>query len=543
MTYKNAQNITLLSVVTLLALFTVDASNVYAEENTGYKMIGDITPVLTFTFRDGIEVREFPVFSMTENLADNNGVSFSVEGSVTESPLLYEAMDEAYKYRYSNDAFDYQMKYFEVDADFVKDGKSEVSFHYNNCRVDDYQVETLDSNHYGSYFKEIGFAVVDKITFVCSGITSANEFSMPTESLTDFGESGFNFANGARTSVTFLFDHGAEKIEFPTFNLISAYQENPNTPEFSVEGVLDYYPLLYRAVDNSREISGIGSTSNLDFDALVEFTNGEDVLRGFEFRDCIISDAKIDTQRDKEEGFTGKSGFVVVNQFGFTCAGMSPINPNYDKLGGNTWKSNFHTTEYVEPIQNTDQGLDVFATFTFPNGIETIEFSMFKQNEILTATEYTFGSTQSKSTGKTPSEFTRKAAYPTVELRGIVGDYPLLYNYVDNDNLKIQNTGGTQHRTLVDVDIDIVSNGETIRGFNYVNCRVTNYDVDIDAHSEESYVKNKFALENLFDLECQGYHPNNPAYDAMFSVEQADTESTNDLRNTVRWAPGFTMQK
>jgi len=45
------------------------------------------------------------------------------------------------------------------------------------------------------------------------------------------------------------------------------------------------------------------------------------------------------------------------------------------------------------------------------------------------------------------------------------------------------------------------------------------------------------------DLECQGYHPNNPAYDTMFSVEQANTESTNDLRNTDRWASEFTMKK
>jgi len=539
---KNAKYVVMFSLIALISASLTNFSTVFAEESEGYNMVGDITPVLTFAFRDGIEVHEFPVFSMTENLADNNGVSFSVEGSVTESPLLYAAMDEAYKYRYSNEAFDYQMKYFDVDADFIKNDKPVVSLDYNNCRVDNYQIETVDSNDYESYFKEVGFAVVDKIDFVCSGIDSDNEFIMPTEPVTDFGESGFTFANGMRTSVTFVFDDGSEKIEFPTFNLISAYEENPNTPEFSVEGVLDYYPLLYRAVDNSREVSGIGSTSNLDFDAMVEFTNGENTLRGIEFRDCIIADAKIDTQTDKEEGFTGKSGFVIVNQFGFTCAGLSSINSQYEKIDDNSWKSNYLSNEYVEPLQNTDKGLDVFTTFTFPDGIETVEFSMFKQSEVLTATEYTFGSTQGKSTGKTPAEFTRKAAYPTMELRGIVGDYPLLYNYVD-DNIKNQNVGGTQNKILVDVDVNIVSNGEVIRGFNYINCRVTNYDVDIETNKEESYVKNKFALENIFDLECQGYHPNNPTYDAMFSVEQANNESSNDLRNTDRWSSLFTVRE
>jgi len=83
-------------------------------------MIGDVSPVLTFTFRDGVETYEFPVFEMGENFADNSGTSFSVEGTVTNSPLLHAAMDEAYKYRLSNAAFDYQLKYFDVDASFVK---------------------------------------------------------------------------------------------------------------------------------------------------------------------------------------------------------------------------------------------------------------------------------------------------------------------------------------------------------------------------------------------------------------------------------------
>ena len=542
MTLKNIQNIALFTIIALFTVVSFGLSNVSAEESTGYNMVGDVTPVLTFTFRDGVEAYEFPVFEMGENFATNSGVSFSVEGTVTNSPLLHQAMDESYKYRFSNAAFDYQFKYFDVDADFVKEGKSIISLDYNNCRIDNYQIETLDSNDFESYFKEVGFAIVDKIDFVCSGVNSNNEFSMPTEPITDFGESGFTFASEMRTSVTFVYDEGAEKIEFPVFNLVSGYEENPNSPEFSVECILDYYPLLYRAIDNSRVVSGASSTSNLDFDALVEFTNGEDVLRGLEFRDCIVSDAKINTQTDKEEGFTGKSGFAIVHQLGFTCAGISPINMYYDEIRGDmpVWKLTHLSNEYVEPLQNTDQGLDVFTTFTFADGTEMIEFSMFKQSEVLTATEKNKANNGQKSLAA--AEFTRKATYPTLELRGIIGDYPILYNYVD-DNLTYQNSRGTQNRVLVDVDVDIVSNGEVIRGFNYVNCRVTNYDVNTEANNEESYVKNKFALENIFTLECQGYHPNNPIYDAMFNVEKANTESTFDLRNTDQWSPGFTVQK
>jgi hypothetical protein len=109
-------------------------------------------------------------------------------------------------------------------------------------------------------------------------------------------------------------------------------------------------------------------------------------------------------------------------------------------------------------------------------------------------------------------------------------------------NLKYQNVKGTALKDLVDIDVEIVSDGEVIRGFNYSNCRAIDYVVETDPNTEESYVKNKFALENIFDFECQGYTPNNPVYDAMFEVQKADNLSSNDLRNTDRWERGFYVE-
>ena len=542
MTIKNAKNIAVFGIV---ALFSLGFSNAYAEESEGYKMIGDITPVLTFTFRDGVETHEFPVFEMGENFADNSGTSFSVEGTVTHSPLLHQAMDKAYQYRLSNGAFDYQFKLFDVDVDFVKDGKSIITLDYNNCLVDNYQVETLDSNDFESYFKEVGFAIVDKIDFVCSGVNSSNDVKItPNNSFIDYGESEFTFANDMKTSVTFMFENGAEKIEFPVFNLIAGYGDSGENvvAEFQVEGVLEYYPLLYNAIEKARHVSGLSTASNIDFDALVEFSNGESVLRGFDFRDCRVSDAQITTQTDKEEGFTGKSGFVLVHQLTFTCSGIDPVNMYYDDLRGDapSWKTTQISNEYVEPIQNTDKGLSAVTTFTFADGIETIEFSMFKQSNVLTSTVDVKNDNSDKNLAA--DAFTRKTTYPTIELRGIVGDYPMLYNNVDG-TLKIQGVNGAQSEVLVDIDVDLVSDKEVIRGFNFVNCRAIDYVISTSTNSEESYVKDKFALENIFDFECQGYHPNNPLYDAMYDVEKADTPSTFDLRNTQDWNPGFTVQK
>lgn len=542
MTYKNVTNIVLFSMIAVFALVSLGTTNVFADN--GYRVVGDTEPILTFSFRDGVETLEFPVFTMDENFVTNSGVSFSVEGVVGESPLLHKALDEAYKYRFSNDALDYQFKYFDINANFVKNEESIRSLDYNNCRVDNYHVETLDSNDYESYFKEIGFAIVDKITFVCSGVAQNTDgWKSPSDDVfIDYGESEFTFANDMRTTVTFIYDDGSEKIQFPVFDLDSAFEESSDNvvPEFSVEGLLGNYSLLNRAVDNARQVSGNGYAYNLDFDALVEFTNGESVIRGLEFKECTVSSAKIHTHSDKEEGFIGKSAFVLVDQYSFSCSGLTPINMYYDELRGDTpiWKTTHLTNDYVETLQNTDKGLDVISTFTFADGNETIEFSMFKQNEILTATESV--NQDNGNSSLAADAFTRKTTYPTIEFRGIVGDYPILYNYVD-ENRKLQSVAGTQYRELVDIDV-VVSNGEVLRGFNYVNCRATNYDVDTETNKDESYAKDKFALENIFDFECQGYHPNNPAYDTMFEVAQADTQSTNDLRNTDQWARGFFVE-
>ncbi|MFZ9005425.1 MAG: hypothetical protein ACO293_01430, partial [Nitrosopumilaceae archaeon] len=131
---------------------------------------------------------------------------------------------------------------------------------------------------------------------------------------------------------------------------------------------------------------------------------------------------------------------------------------------------------------------------------------------------------------------------PTFELEGIVGDYPLLYKRVD-DNLRLQSVSGVNtHTDLFDVDVNLV-NGETVRSFNYSKCRVIDYDVGSAMNKEESYIKGQFALENTFEFECQGYHPNNPLYDMMFkSNTESSTISSNDLRNTDDWDPGFYVE-
>jgi hypothetical protein len=84
------RNFSVLALFSIVVAFTIIGTfgipNAFAYDN-GYKMIDDVTPVLTFTFRDGVETHSFPVFDMGENFVDDDGVSFYVEGNVEKSPL------------------------------------------------------------------------------------------------------------------------------------------------------------------------------------------------------------------------------------------------------------------------------------------------------------------------------------------------------------------------------------------------------------------------------------------------------------------------
>jgi len=515
---------TTMSLLAVFSIMSISVFDVNAQEEGGYKMAEEVTANVKFTFRDGIESYQFPVFKMTSNLVDNSGTTFQLQGIIEKSPHLHKALDDAFKYRLmtstGGSSFEYDYRFFDVDVDILREDKSVFVLHYYNCEILSYKAESLNSKDYESYHSsKSGFAVVDTIDFRCGGVNSSS--SMKTSNIDVIGKTSYAHSQEVRTIITFEFDGGIEKIEFPSFELTSGFSEEDDAvvPGFSVQGVVNEYPLLYKAIDYSRKVSGIGTAYNADFEALVEFSNNEKVLRAIDFRDCRVSGAIVNTEFDKEEGYTGKSGFAIVNEIDFQCAGMTPINNNYAALYGDTpiWR----TTELKNQQMNEDlntTGPRVIATFTYGNGVETIEFPVFVQGNVL-----------SKSN-------------PTFELKGIVGDYPMLYKSVDQ-NLKTQSVSGSNPTlVLFDVDVNLMNGNEIIRGFNYHDCRVIDYVVASAMNSEENYIKGQFALENIFEFACHGYHANNPAYDALFKSEKGATISSKDLRNTDDWGPRFSKQ-
>jgi len=535
MTCKNTKNIAIFSFIALFTIASFGISNVYAEEvktteesSTVYKMADDLEAILTFTFRDGVEVHNFPVFKMGEDFVDNSGISFEVEGVLSNAPHLYEALDQAYQYRLQTtggSSFEYDYRYFEVDVDFVKHGDVIKTINYHDCDVTDYEVKTLRDDQESYMSSKTGFAVIDLIEFNCGGLDGVGMDVAPVRvserTYTNYGTLDYKFANDVRTFVTFEFDEGIERIEFPFFEMTSGFAEDEDSvaAQFEVESVVADYPLLYAAIDKSRQISGITASFNNDFDALVEFTKDGETLRALDYRDCIVDTALITTQADKEDGFTGKSGFAIVNQIGFTCSGLSPINDNLQSLFGDTpvWKTLFVSNELPQHEFPTSGNVHTISTFTFDDGQEVIDFPFYDQGDVLSRSN------------------------PTFTLEGIVDNTPLLYSAID-DNLKIQSQSGVNPTlSLFQVDVEMMVDGKHVRTFNYVDCRVTDYVVESDRDKEDGYFKG-FALVNIIDFECLGYHPHNPTYDAMYQVEKANTPNSKDLRNTQDWRSDFTAE-
>jgi len=79
----------------IISIITLGISTVYAEGNTKYKRVGDISPVLTFTFRDGIETLEVPFFNLVSAFEESGENVVAVfEGTEEEANEFYTKYDK-----------------------------------------------------------------------------------------------------------------------------------------------------------------------------------------------------------------------------------------------------------------------------------------------------------------------------------------------------------------------------------------------------------------------------------------------------------------
>ena len=523
MNFKNAITMTTLSVIAVFAIvsITVSTNEVFAISPTNYKMVEDTYAKVTFTFRDGVEETYFPVFKMTSSYVGNAASEFQLQGIVEDYPLLNEAMDQEYDFRLSPAEIQYNYKQFVVDVDLISGEVIQKSIHYTDCKVNNSYTDTVLDNAEGYTTTKTGFAIINVIDFKCSGVsqkTIENKIIPKTYSqsqIHDYGKNSQKLAEDVHSYATFYFNDGVERIDFPVFKLNTGFDEkSKERPSFTVQGIVKPHTLLDDAISKAKKIGGISSLYNDDFQVNVDFANDSKTFRTLKFSDCRIEEYKVDTLFDKEEGYTGKSGFAVVEEITVTCAGLTTKNYSGEKT----------EQGIINPNPYIMGGLtQAYTTITLENGQkEKINFPVFKQ-------------TSTVNTNK-------QRLNPSFQLQGIVGDYPILYKVVDQ--IRTRGPAGSDFQGLFSVVVDIEHNNKLVKTYKYSQCRVTSYDADTSFNGEEGYVgSNGFALVGTYNFECTGYYPSNPSFEAMNVAEKAQNQKTSDLRSTHSWRAGFFVQK
>jgi len=158
------------------------------------------------------------------------------------------------------------------------------------------------------------------------------------------GNNVYVFAEGVYPQATFTFRDQTVTYDFQLYdttnNLFSTsasgFTTRQTAPEFTLIRAVGDTPYLHEAVDQTFEYGGksMQDYPYKFFGVTVDMIQAGQSVRTMEYKDCSISNYKINTRTDNEEGYTtgGKTGFAVVETYTFICTGFTPKAPLYDAL-------------------------------------------------------------------------------------------------------------------------------------------------------------------------------------------------------------------
>jgi len=173
-------------------------------------------------------------------------------------------------------------------------------------------------------------------------------------------EKQYTKANDVAIHTVFSFREAIEESDgFQVYKQMSGFDRNSESPAFKLEGVMDFdRPYLYEAVDMAFE-RGMSNVqhSYAQFDVDVYLHKDGTTLRHFKYSDCSVSDYKVVTLFDKEEGWTTSKGFAIIDEFEFECSGYSPNNPLMDLMKTNGYSA--ETTSSLD-LRDTQTWSDLF---------------------------------------------------------------------------------------------------------------------------------------------------------------------------------------
>jgi len=195
--------------------------------------------------------------------------------------------------------------------------------------------------------EKIVFALVLTISLVTlSGIAQPQIFAEETE------EKQYTKANDVAIHTVFGFREGIEESDgFQVYKQMSGFDRDSESPTFKLEGVVDFdRAYLYEAADMAFK-RGISNAQHnyAQFDVDVYLHKDGVTLRHFKYTDCSVSDYKVITLFDKEEGWTTSKGFATIDEFEFECSGYNPNNPLFDLM-----KTNGYTANQVSSLDLRD---------------------------------------------------------------------------------------------------------------------------------------------------------------------------------------------
>lgn len=159
------------------------------------------------------------------------------------------------------------------------------------------------------------------------------------------GNSVYVFGEGVSPQATFKFREQTETYEFQLFDMssnlfgttASGFNARSQAPEFTLSRIVGDTPYLHKAVDETFANNGRTAIQDFPykiFDVSVNTMQAGQSLREIEYKDCSITNYKINTRTDNEEGYTsgGKAGFALVETYTFTCTSFTPHATDYDAM-------------------------------------------------------------------------------------------------------------------------------------------------------------------------------------------------------------------
>src|SRR5574338_1206042 len=159
------------------------------------------------------------------------------------------------------------------------------------------------------------------------------------------GNSVYVFGEGVSPQATFTFRDQTVTYDFQMFDMSSSlfgttasgFNARSQAPEFTLARIVGDTPYLHKAVDETFENNGRTSIQDFPyklFDVSVNSVNAGQTLRTIEYKDCSITNYKINTRTDNEEGYTsgGKAGFALVETYTFTCTSFIRHSVDYEAM-------------------------------------------------------------------------------------------------------------------------------------------------------------------------------------------------------------------